>query len=254
MFAVILLGLFVWFDEWRLEATEMDVPRRSSRMSRNDRIRNVNIRQQIGLEETIIKEIEQNQLTWYGHVQRMPEGRLPKIVLKRMPKQKGAQRRPKKNWMEGIEKAINLNEGQWEDRKQWSLGVGQRRKTFGNRYIYIYECTSKMIRSSAVPSAVEMLKKTTWTWRCMHRDPTKRLALLAQETCFFSNNRVRISNPVSDFLTIFKYLSRALRWTDESIWYKGTRRSEHVTGSIPRSWEHFRPCFRVQTYAKDKHV
>jgi hypothetical protein len=24
----------------------------------------------------------------------------------------------------------NLNEGQWEDGKQWSLGVGQRRKTF----------------------------------------------------------------------------------------------------------------------------
>jgi len=24
----------------------------------------------------------------------------------------------------------NLNEGQWEDRKQWSLGVGQRRKKF----------------------------------------------------------------------------------------------------------------------------
>ena len=25
----------------------------------------------------------------------------------------------------------NLNEGQWEDRKQWSLGVGQRRKMHG---------------------------------------------------------------------------------------------------------------------------
>ena len=39
----------------------------------------------------------------------------------------------KKNWMEGIKKTMNernLNEGQWEDRKQWSLGVGQRRKTF----------------------------------------------------------------------------------------------------------------------------
>jgi hypothetical protein len=24
----------------------------------------------------------------------------------------------------------NLNEGQWEDRKQWSLGVAQRIKTF----------------------------------------------------------------------------------------------------------------------------
>jgi hypothetical protein len=35
--------------------------------------------------------------------------------------------------MEGIKKAmheINLNEGQWEDRNKWSLGVGQRRKTF----------------------------------------------------------------------------------------------------------------------------
>ena len=44
-----------------------------------------------------------------------------------------ARGRPKKNWMEGIKKAMNernLNEGQWEDRKQWSLGVGQRRKTF----------------------------------------------------------------------------------------------------------------------------
>jgi hypothetical protein len=30
----------------------------------------------------------------------------------------------------------NLNEGQWEDRKQWSLGVGQRRKHF-ETYVYI---------------------------------------------------------------------------------------------------------------------
>jgi hypothetical protein len=40
----------------------------------------------------------------------------------------------------------NLNEGQWEDRKQWSLGVGQGKKTFWNLHthththphIYIY--------------------------------------------------------------------------------------------------------------------
>ena len=50
-----------------------------------------------------------------------------------MPKQMRARGRPKKNWMEGIKKAMNernLNERQWEERKQWSLGVGQRRKTF----------------------------------------------------------------------------------------------------------------------------
>ena len=71
----------------------------------------------------------------------MVEGRLPKIALKWMPKQKRARGRRKKNWMEVIRKAMNernLNEGQWEDRKQWSLGVGQRGKAFWNRYIYIY--------------------------------------------------------------------------------------------------------------------
>jgi hypothetical protein len=55
----------------------------------------------------------------------MAERRLPKIALKWI--QKRARGRPKENWMEGIRKAMNernLNEGQWEDRKQWSLGVG----------------------------------------------------------------------------------------------------------------------------------
>ena len=63
-----------------------------------------------------------------------------------MPKQKRARERPKKNWMEGIRKTMNernLNEGQWEDRKQWSLGVGQRRKTFRNRYAYIHSNTQR---------------------------------------------------------------------------------------------------------------
>jgi len=102
-------------NKGRVEVTEMDALRRSSRISRKEGIRNVTIRQQIGLEETIIKENEQNQLTWYGHVQRMAEGRLPRIVLKWMPKQKKARGRPKKNWMEGIRKAMNerkLNECQ----------------------------------------------------------------------------------------------------------------------------------------------
>jgi hypothetical protein len=55
----------------------------------------------------IIKEIEQIQLTGYGHVQRMAEGRLFKIALKWMPKQKRARGRPNKNWMEGIRKAMH---------------------------------------------------------------------------------------------------------------------------------------------------
>ena len=62
----------------------------------------------------------------------MAEKRLLKVAWKWMPIQKTAQGRPKKNWMEGVKKTMNernLNEGQWKDRKQWSLGSGQRRKT-----------------------------------------------------------------------------------------------------------------------------
>jgi len=61
--ALIQSSLLYGSETWRLtennkrrvEATEMDALRRSSRISRNYGIRNVNIRQQIGLEETIIK-------------------------------------------------------------------------------------------------------------------------------------------------------------------------------------------------------
>jgi hypothetical protein len=63
----------------------------------------------------------------------MVEGRLPKIALMWTLKQKRARGIPKKNLMEGIRKAINeriLCEGQWENRKQWSLDVGKRRKAF----------------------------------------------------------------------------------------------------------------------------
>jgi len=60
-------GMYTENNKRRVEATEMDALRRSSRISRKERIRNVTIRQ-IGVGETIIKEIEQNQLTWYGHV------------------------------------------------------------------------------------------------------------------------------------------------------------------------------------------
>jgi len=59
--ALIKSSLLYGFETWRLtennkrrvEATEMDTLRRSSSISRKVRIRNVTIRQQIGLEEAI---------------------------------------------------------------------------------------------------------------------------------------------------------------------------------------------------------
>jgi hypothetical protein len=114
--------------------------KRCSRISRKYKIRNTTIRQQIGVEESIIKETERKQLTWYGHVQRMAEERLPRIALRWIPKQKRARGRRKKNWMEGIRKAMNERnlQGDWEERKQRNL---RRRTAWKNvlkpAYIYI---------------------------------------------------------------------------------------------------------------------
>jgi len=61
--ALIKSSLLYGTETWRLienKATEKDALRRSSRISRKEGIRNVTIRQQIGLEEPIIKEIKQN--------------------------------------------------------------------------------------------------------------------------------------------------------------------------------------------------
>jgi hypothetical protein len=58
----------------------------------------------------------------------MAEERLPRVALRWIPEQRRARGRPKKNWMEGVRKAMNgrnLQEGQWEDRRQWSLGIGR---------------------------------------------------------------------------------------------------------------------------------
>ena len=120
----------------------MDVLRRFSRISRKERIRNGNYKT---TNWTRGNNYKRNWTEPAYMVRPCSEnGRrkiIPKITLKWMQKQKRARGRPNKNWMEGIRKAMNernLNEGQWEDRKQWSLGVGQRRKKFWNQYICVY--------------------------------------------------------------------------------------------------------------------
>jgi hypothetical protein len=50
---------------------------------------------------SLLEDIKTKQLKWCGHIQRMEEWRLPKIVMKWSPPgRKG--RRPKATWAEGI--------------------------------------------------------------------------------------------------------------------------------------------------------
>jgi hypothetical protein len=45
------------------------------------RIMNTVIREIMEVEKTILERIEQKHLQWYGHVKRMENDRLPKIIM-----------------------------------------------------------------------------------------------------------------------------------------------------------------------------
>ena len=67
----------------KILATEMDVLRRSARKSRLERITNEHIKEMMEVKEDpdIIDIIERKRLQWYGHVKRMQEERIPKLIM-----------------------------------------------------------------------------------------------------------------------------------------------------------------------------
>jgi len=68
---------------------------------------------------SLLEDIKTKQLQWYGHVQRMEEGRLPKEVLEWRPSGRRKRGRPKLTWAEGIRGMMGekgLKEEDWADR------------------------------------------------------------------------------------------------------------------------------------------
>jgi hypothetical protein len=81
----------------------------------------------------IIDIIEQKRLQWYGHVKRMPEERIPKLIMDWIPRERRKRERPRKTWMKGVQATMttrNLEPDQWRNREEWRLVSGRRRQLF----------------------------------------------------------------------------------------------------------------------------
>ena len=89
----------------KIQAAEMKILRVIKGVTRRDRLRNVDIRNELGI-TSILDIVERNKLRWYGHVQRMEEDRLPKIMLEWTPQGRRPVGRPRRRWMEGIREAL----------------------------------------------------------------------------------------------------------------------------------------------------
>jgi hypothetical protein len=67
-----------------------------------ERIKNEHIKEIMGVKgkPNIIDIIEQKRLQWHGHVKRMPEERMPKLIMDWIPRDRRKRGRPRKTWME----------------------------------------------------------------------------------------------------------------------------------------------------------
>lgn len=97
---------------------EMDYRRRSAWEWRRE-IRNERILELIGLKDTMVDDLSTTQIKWYGHVQRMGEGWLPKQMLLWLPHGRYKRGRTKRNWMEGIRTRMWERKGR-EDLRYYS--------------------------------------------------------------------------------------------------------------------------------------
>jgi hypothetical protein len=88
-----------------------------------ERKRNEHIKEMMGLKgkPDNIGIIEKNILQWYGHVKRLPEDRIPKLIFECLPEERRKRGHPRKTWMEGVKAVMtarNLEQNQGRNREK----------------------------------------------------------------------------------------------------------------------------------------
>ena len=73
--------------------------RRILNITRRDRIRNVIVREQLGV-ESLILSVERTQLVWFGHARRMPIERLVHQIMEAEPLESRPRGRPRTRWLD----------------------------------------------------------------------------------------------------------------------------------------------------------
>ena len=68
----------------RIQASEINFLRRAAGLSLRDKVRSSDIRRELGVEPLLLR-VERSQLRWFGHLTRMPPGRLPLEVFRARP-------------------------------------------------------------------------------------------------------------------------------------------------------------------------
>jgi hypothetical protein len=128
-----LYGAEIWeiteTNKKKLQAFQMDFLGRSCGISRSDHVRNDRIKEIMDLDKTIIDRVEEKQLVWYGHLQRMSEERWSKKIWEWTPHGRRRRGRSRRTWSSNIKEAMaarDLDEQDIQDRSRWRRGCENR--------------------------------------------------------------------------------------------------------------------------------
>jgi hypothetical protein len=142
---ILLYGSECWTirksDEHRIMVAEMSWLRRIAGITRLHKIRNEEIRAFLNIKATLIDNITERRLRWFGHVERMSSERLPNRALHSRMEEKRSRGRPRTRWIDNVKDDIStmgLSMRQALDltkcRDEWRSFIHtQRHRTVGDR-------------------------------------------------------------------------------------------------------------------------
>lgn len=103
-------------QENKIQASEMKYLRGIMGVTKRDRLRNVEIRNELEV-EPVKNTIERQQLRWFGHLSRMGNSRQPKIIWQTKTNIKRARGRPRRRWDETIADILKKRNRSWQEAK-----------------------------------------------------------------------------------------------------------------------------------------
>lgn len=113
----------------KLTAAEMKVLRKIANKTKFDHIKNENIRSTLQ-QESVCTKIENKQLEWFGHLNRMSAERLPRKIMEARQTKRRRRGRPRLTWMEQIVKVGQIRgktlgemKEYAKDRKKWKTWI-----------------------------------------------------------------------------------------------------------------------------------
>lgn len=115
----------------KIQAIEMRYLRRTKGITRKDRIRNQQVREELGVTKSVLEFIEQRQLSWWGHLQRLDSKRPVKQIWEAKPDQKRGRGRPKETWDSAVGKILKKKGKTWQEAK-----VLAREKKEWRKFVY----------------------------------------------------------------------------------------------------------------------